>query len=262
MLTTMMMSRRTILRGLGGGAALTLLPRPLAAAVSGPAASAAESTAMPVVVALFTSQGCSSCPPADALLHELAERPDVLALSLPVDYWDYLGWKDTLASPSNTRRQKTYAANMGARTVYTPQMVINGMEDVVGSRRGEVTGAIEAQQSRPPSEVVPVSLTQDGNSVQISVGANPLIGNVEATLWMVYFEDQATVEIKRGENRGRELSYTNVVRDMVPIGMWKGEPLHMEVAMESLASPGYDGCALILQTDGQGPILGAAKLDM
>ncbi|MDF1687554.1 MAG: DUF1223 domain-containing protein [Parvibaculaceae bacterium] len=228
-----------------------------------PTAHAAESRAMsPVVVELFTSQGCSSCPPADAYMNDLSQREDVLALSLPVDYWDYLGWKDTLASPAHTNRQRAYQKALGTRNVYTPQMVINGQAHAVGSRRPLVEEAIAEQRT---SRTTPPSMHFDkqGDILELKVGASALPHDQKhATLWLVRYNKETPVTIERGENRGKAITYVNVVREMMPIGMWTGKAVTIDIPIDSLMAQGYDGCAAILQADGQGPILAAAELNL
>lgn len=234
-------------------AATLLLTSPLSAQAAEPGA------ARPIVVELFTSQGCSSCPPADAYLQELAKRDDVLALSFPVNIWDYLGWQDTLAAPANVERQRGYVARLGGRSVYTPQMVIDGVEDAVGSRIGHVERAIELR-AETKTDDVPITFASDADTLQLTVGASSKRRN--ATLWLVRYTDATSVSIEAGENRGRSITYANVVREMVPIAMWHGEEVSLELPKVALMSQGYDGCAAILQEDGFGPIFGVARLDM
>lgn len=248
----MTQSRRSTLKMLAGGTAAALLPWPRLAA--------AEITAKtPVVVELFTSQGCSSCPPADAYLRELSQREDVLALSLPVDYWDYLGWKDTFASPAYTRRQKAYAEALGLRNVYTPQMVIGGMRDAVGSQQSTVEAAIQTCRENLAQTAVPVTFRTKKGMLCVEAAA----GHARpATLWLVTYQKTGTVDIRRGENKGKELTYTNIVRDMMPLSSWKGDALKIDLPAKSLAATGYDGCAVLLQEEDQGRILGAARFEM
>ena len=216
----------------------------------------------PIVVELFTSQGCSSCPPADAFMKDLSQREGVLALSLPVDYWDYLGWKDTLASPANANRQRAYQNGLGTRNVYTPQMVINGTAHAVGSRRTLVDQAIAAQRKAETTSPQMHFEKKDG-IVELNVSASAMPKDQKhATLWLVRYNKETPVDIKRGENRGKTVTYVNVVREMMPIGMWTGEEVTIDIPMDSLMAQGYDGCAAILQADGQGPILAAAELDL
>ncbi|MEE8505172.1 MAG: DUF1223 domain-containing protein, partial [Kiloniellales bacterium] len=173
----------------------------------GAAAQDAPATRPAVVVELFTSQGCSSCPPADALLGELAGRPDVIALSLHVDYWDYIGWKDPFGSPMNTARQRRYVEELGLRYVYTPQMIIDGRINAVGSRRDEVLDAIErAGRERAGFDIRFVE--SGGGKVVIPAGHAPENG---ATVWLAVYDRSHETEIKRGENAGRKLRNTNVV---------------------------------------------------
>jgi hypothetical protein len=215
----------------------------------------------PVVVELFTSQGCSSCPPADEYLGELTKRKDVIALTFPVDYWDYLGWKDTLASPANTKRQHNYAARRGSRQVYTPQMVIDGRVDAVGSRRSQVEAEIDKLQRSKTGEWVPVKVVTKGDAVMVSAPGRESSQAQSATLWLALFTEKATVDIRRGENTGREITYHNVVRQMMPIGRWSGKPVSIDLPKSDIMGQGYDGCAVILQTNGMGPIIGAALID-
>lgn len=242
---------RTTLAAISAAAALWFATGPAAEAASQPQ----------VVVELFTSQGCSSCPPADAYLGELVEREGVIALTFPVDYWDYLGWKDTLASPANTVRQRNYAARRGDRQVYTPQMVIDGQVDAVGSRRAQVEAVIARFRSDKEREWVPVTVMTRGDSVMVSAAAHESSRDQSATLWLALFTAKATVDIRRGENTGREITYHNVVRQMMPIGKWTGEPVSIELPKSDIMGQGYDGCAVLLQTNGMGPIIGAALID-
>ena len=212
------------------------------------------------VVELFTSQGCSSCPPADRVLRDLSRENDVLALAWHVDYWDYLGWKDTFANPENTRRQQAYAASLGKSGVYTPQAIINGRKDVVGSRGLAVREVMQTMRSRNLAPTVPISAAVSNGMLKVSVDATEAAA--DTTLWMVYYTDEVKVEVLRGENAGRELGYANVVRDIEMIGMVKDRMLQTEFRLKGLGQRGYDSCALILQKtndDGSpGPIVGAA----
>ena len=215
--------------------------------------------ANPILVELFTSQGCSSCPPADAFLHELAERDDVIALSLPVDYWDYLGWKDTLAMPAFTQRQQAYAKQLHLRGVYTPQMIIDGVTDAVGSRRRHVERAIELRAEMIGTRRVPITAIDQGAAITIHIGAGEPPKH-EATLWLARYNRRMPIDITRGENAGKTVIYTNVVRELTPIGMWNGAALELRLPKSSLRAQGYDGAAIILQDDDTGPVLGATRL--
>ena len=210
------------------------------------------------VIELFTSQGCSSCPPADLVLAELAKDPDIVALSLPVDYWDYLGWKDTLALAAFSHRQRIYAGVRGDRQIYTPQAVVNGTAPYVGSDRGQIEGAIAA--TGRPALPVPVSVSETGPTMTIDVGALPEKASGE--IWVVPVMKAREVAIGRGENSGRSLIYTNVVRGLVRVGAWAGTPVRVQVPLEKARSPGADAYVVLLQASDQarpGRILGAAK---
>ena len=211
----------------------------------------------PLVVELYTSQGCSSCPPADALLGQLSTRKDLLALSLPVTYWDMLGWRDTLASDANTKRQKAYAKELGRGGVYTPEMIIDGASDVVGSREQAVQSAIAARASDMPS--VPVELDANHQQVHIVIGPAPDRGAHEGTIWMLAILPQATVSIGDGENSGRTITYHNVVREIRAVGLWKGVPVSLNLPRAE-AGPPHAGIAVLVQQGGYGRVLGAAIL--
>jgi hypothetical protein len=216
----------------------------------------------PVVVELFTSQGCSSCPPADALLAKLAKRPDVIAMSLPVTYWDMLGWKDTLASDANTRRQKAYAAQMGHGAVYTPQVIVDGVSDVVGSREAQVQAAIDANARNGDGDDVPVSLHETKQELQIGIGASQDRGaKTPATVWLFHLRGQATVAIGGGENDGRTMTYRNVVGDLKAVGQWKGEALSIELPRSEMEGLPHDAVAVVVQHGGYGHIMGSAMLN-
>ncbi len=211
-----------------------------------------------IVVELYTSQGCSSCPPADAVLGRLADRKDLLALSLPVTYWDMLGWKDTLANEANTHRQKSYAMTLGHGGVYTPQMIVDGASDVVGSRETTVDAAFAAR--RADMMAVPVLLQATKSEIHIAVGPGDAHPNSTATIWLFHILSKATVEIAGGENGGRTLTYRNVVRDVKAVGMWKGPAVSLDLPRSELASAPHDAIAVVIQQGGYGRIIGAALL--
>lgn len=211
------------------------------------------------VVELFTSQGCSSCPPADELLQSYANDPNVIALSFPVDYWDYLGWKDTLASPRNSERQRAYAKARGDGAIYTPQVVVNGMEHVNGSHKAAIDGAIEQTNKKLEPEHIPLWFWQERNTLNIATGVVP--GNrpiKEATIWLGVVQTKATVDIKRGENAGKELVYTNVVRELTPIGLWKGQPVKIQIPRTAVMLAETQKSVVIIQEGKAGPIIAAA----
>ncbi|MEJ0068911.1 MAG: DUF1223 domain-containing protein [Pseudomonadota bacterium] len=208
--------------------------------------------ARPILVELFTSQGCSSCPPADALLGELARRDDVLPLAFHVDYWDRLGWKDPYSSAAATQRQRAYARQLDSATVYTPQMVVDGRTDVVGSYRNQVLGAID--QARAAAAVaVPVELAAQADGLRVRIGGGPALR--PATLWLVGFDRHHVTQIGAGENGGRSLAEWNIVRGFEPLGDWQGTPVETNVPAVKLA--GYERVAVVLQEAG-GRVLGAA----
>ncbi|MCQ0989561.1 DUF1223 domain-containing protein [Jiella marina] len=200
------------------------------------------------VVELFTSQGCSSCPPADAVLEDLASRPDVLALGFHVDYWDRLGWKDTLGDPAYSARQRAYAVRRGDGRVYTPQAVVDGGGHTVGSSPGAI--------SRLMGSPLAVDIRIDAKAGTVAVGK----GRGSGTLWRVDFTRSSDVAIHRGENRGRTVSYAHAVRGMTALGRWDGRAARFDLGRCG-AAKGADDCAVILQAGSPGapgPILGAA----
>ncbi len=230
----------------------------LCCAVPSYAGDAAQPTG---VVELFTSQGCNSCPPADAVLNDLSHDSSVIALGYHVDYWDYLGWKDTLGSAKNTERQYRYGKSFGSRSVYTPQAVINGRAHVNGANRGAVLGEL-AKLSETGGFPVGISVSQAGDSVVIEAGAAPAGGAVDAHLILVYFDPERPVVIQRGENKGKTITYVNPVTDFQTAGMWHGSAARFEFPQSEIDRKG--GCAVLLQSVRAGglpgPILGAAVI--
>jgi hypothetical protein len=216
------------------------------------------------VVELFTSQGCSSCPPADAVLAELSRQPDLIALSFPVDYWDYLGWKDTLAQAAFTARQKAYAQARSDRQVYTPQMIVNGIQPCVGSDRARIEKSIRTATAGLPSLPVSVAAVERDGVVTVTVSeAAQSVTPQKAEVWLLPVIRSQMVPIGRGENRGRTITYANVVRSLNRLGDWSGGATQFKIPME-VARKGADGYVVILQTtEGTTPstILGAAKSD-
>jgi len=209
----------------------------------------------PVVVELFTSEGCSSCPPADALLGELAQRPDIVALAFHVDYWDYIGWKDPYGSPLATQRQHDYAAALRLHMVYTPQMVVDGRTDVVGSERGDVAAAIDKAVAQPK---LAVAIEKDGSGYRVVIpAADAESAGGPATVWLALFDSERETRVARGENGGRTLKEYNIVREWRQIGTWKGDALTLPIDA-AMDDPNRNGCAVIVQSGPVGPILGAA----
>jgi hypothetical protein len=216
-------------------------------------------TPVRAVIELFTSQGCSSCPPADALLKTYAQDPSIIALSLPVDYWDYLGWKDTFASPRNSDRQRSYAKARGDGAIYTPQAVINGVAHANGSSRSEIESAIDETTKRSALQKVPIRFWQESNTMNIAVGAATAGQDVrEATIWLGVVQTAGTVDIKKGENSGQSLVYTNVVRDITPIGLWKGQALKIQIPRGAVMLAETQKSVVLIQEGRSGPIVGAA----
>ncbi len=214
------------------------------------------------VVELFTSQGCSSCPPADKILGELAQDPTVVALTMPIDYWDYLGWKDTLADARFSKRQKAYSRMRGDRDVYTPQMIVNGERHLIGSDRAAIDDAMRDTKRANGVMSVPVSMTVAGKQLDITVTAtSPEHAARRGEIWICAISRAVPIAIARGENRGREIVYHNVVRNWLKVGDWSGETASWSVPMENIARDGVDAAAVYVQ-DGTrerpGAMLGAA----
>lgn len=213
------------------------------------------------VIELFTSQGCSSCPPADALLADLARQSDIVALSFPVDYWDYLGWKDTLAQPIFTARQKAYAESRSDRQVYTPQIIVNGMKHCIGSDRARIEKSIQTTTEGRMALPVEIALKEQNGTVTITVEETSHTKQRRGEVWVLPVMRTQTVPIGRGENRGKTVTYANVVRGMKNVGQWKGGPAHFEIPLKS-ARGEADGYVVLLQAaedSKPGAILGAAK---
>jgi hypothetical protein len=214
----------------------------------------AATVSAPVVVELFTSQGCSSCPPADAYLGELAKRKDIIALSLHVDYWNRLGWTDPFSLPETTRRQSDYAAALRTNHVYTPQVVVDGAAHAVGSRKPEVEALITSARGVRKLNVE-VRDSADGVAVTIPGGEG-----APASVWMALFDAQQTTRIATGENGGRALAYHNVVRRLAKIGEWKGAAVRLAAPVGEAERRERAGCVVIVQEGHAGPVLGAALL--
>lgn len=216
------------------------------------------------VLELFTSQGCSSCPPADKLFGEMAGKGDIVALAYHVDYWDYLGWRDTLAKPENVARQRDYMRTFGSRSVYTPQAVVNGRTHMNGSDRGAIEAALEAPADGIQGLPVPVSVSRTGDSLVIEVGEGGKISG-KAHVVLVYYDAVTPIAIDKGENEGRTLAYWNAVNDIQTAGIWHGKAARFEMPLSEITKKGAGGCAVLLQSVGKdgllGPILGAAAID-
>ena len=210
------------------------------------------------VVELFTSQGCSSCPPADRVLGELSQDPSVIALSLPIDYWDYLGWKDTLADSRFSARQKAYSHARGDRGVYTPQAVVNGTTNVLGSDRAGIENATKRTQNNDGVMSVPVTMTKSGGQIKVSVAEG---SGRSGEIWICAVSKAVPITISRGENRGQQITYHNVVRNVLKVGDWNGKAGSWTVPLENITRDGVDAAAVYVQDgnrDKPGPMLGAA----
>jgi hypothetical protein len=211
-------------------------------------------SAPPIVVELFTSQGCASCPPADVVLGELKTRQDVLPLSFHVTYWDRLGWPDTFGLEASTTRQRSYADLLDKGGLYTPQMVIGGRVDVVGSQRRRVREAIDLLAThREPG--LPIAIEDS----LLRLGAGP---SGEATIWLFGIDRKHDVWIHRGENRGRVIRYHNVVREVISLGRWSGDALEVALPLQRLAADGRDTAAVVVQRPRTGEILAAGQVDL
>jgi hypothetical protein len=242
-----------MIRAISAFIGIVLLATVSAAAQAGDTGDKAKKS--PVVVELFTSQGCSSCPPAEALLGELANRPDVIALEFHVDYWDYIGWKDAFAKPDFTERQRAYVRSLKGRYSYTPQMVIDGQTHVVGSHRDEVEFLIRKYRDME-TDGPAVAMKRKGETLDVSVGSAKAGGTYDVVL--VTFDKPHVTEVRRGENRGRKLTNANVVREIKSIGTWSGKAKSFDVPLAGMDGDG--GCAVLVQKRGPGPVVAAAKM--
>jgi hypothetical protein len=225
------------------------------------AGAAAQTTSAKIVLELFTSQGCSSCPPADALLESYTRRDDVIALSVPVDYWDRLGWKDTFASRDHTNRQRDYASARGDGQVYTPQVVISGRSHVVGSSRSAIDGAIAAAKVALRDSQVPLRVHFEDGTLVVQVGRAPAGAAVsDARLLLAVVQDAGTVSIRRGENANRTVAYRNIVRSLKTMGAWAGTPSTLRVAKSEFSIADTQSLVVLLQNGAGGPIMNAAQI--
>jgi hypothetical protein len=237
-----------------------LLPAAIAAMLVAAPAAGAEIRANPkAVVELFTSQGCSSCPKADAMFTELGKRSDLIALAWHVDYWDYIGWPDTFGAKANSDRQRAYAQSRGSSRIYTPQLIVNGTADVVGSRDKEVTGAIGAAALG-----LPVAVELKADMLEVTIDAKT--GASDAMVWLVTFKDHSEVMIERGENAGKTFDYTQIVTGRQMLGMWDARlGTHLKLPLSALTANGSNGAAILVQSEKDGlpgPILGAASIQL
>jgi hypothetical protein len=228
----------------------------LAGGIAAPRLARADVPGVPVLIELFTSQGCSSCPPADSLAGELARDPLNFVVSLNVDYWDYLGWHDTLAKPEYSKRQFDYGKSRGDMQVYTPQMVMNGHYHAVGSRPSDVQKFIS--ECREEGLKAKLRLSFDDKEVKAEIAPDANFAG-EATLWLMAVEPEVEAVIERGENAGKTVTYYNVVRNMVPAALWKGEAYHGEWMRTAVIPPECRSCIAVLQKDKTGQVIGLAR---
>ncbi|MCY4303099.1 MAG: DUF1223 domain-containing protein [Aestuariivita sp.] len=208
----------------------------------------------PVVVELFTSQGCSSCPPADYILHHLAQRDDIIALSLHVDYWDYIGWKDQFASPVHSARQRGYAIRAGRHIVFTPEMILNGADSIIGTHAMELNDRI--RQHALPYSGTDIDVSLDGQSLRIRAQTKDELEE-KLSIQVVRYDPERDVFIQRGENAGLKMRYVNVVHSWSTVAYWDGKnELDLEVVLE-----GDDPAVILIQEGDYGEIVAAAKLE-
>jgi hypothetical protein len=198
------------------------------------------------VIELFTSQGCSSCPPADKLLSQFVSDPSLVPISLPIDYWDYLGWKDTLADPRNSARQRAYSRVRGDREVYTPQVVVNGSVHALGSDKDAIEAAIALSRKSGMTLSLPVTIGVADGRVLVSVPGGGE-GHSLAEVWICGLLKAATVAIGRGENRGKTITYHNVARHWVKLGTWNGKSETWNVPIQDFGDEGIDEAAVMVQ---------------
>jgi hypothetical protein len=213
------------------------------------------------VVELFTSQGCSSCPPADKVIGDLSSDPSIIALSMPIDYWDYLGWKDTLADSRFSARQRAYSRMRGDREVYTPQVVVNGSTHVIGSDRAGIENAIGKTDKSTGVMSVPVTMSISGKQINVSVAASKESAAAHGEVWICSVARSVPISIAKGENRGQQITYHNVVRNLLKVGDWNGRSENWTVPIENLTRDGVDGAVVYVQDGSRekpGPMLGAA----
>ena len=219
------------------------------------------------VIELFTSQGCSSCPAADKLAGQLRQDPSVLVLSLPVDYWDYLGWKDTLALHGHTVRQQAYAQSRGDREVYTPQVVVNGVVHALGSDKAAIEKAIDETRAKAQPLTVPVTLNVADGKLTVNVAEAAAAGAGKAEIWLCPYASTIPVTVERGENRGHTLTYYDVVRRWVKLGEFTGkaQSFTLPVADVTKGESSVDHVAVLVQREPEGKpglMLGAAATSL
>ena len=255
------MKRRRVALSLAETASAVLASAILASAVLTSTDVRAEPRA---VIELFTSQGCSSCPAADKLIAEYSRDPSVIALSLAVDYWDYLGWKDTLALSGHSNRQRAYAKARGDRQVYTPQVVIDGAVHALSSDKVAIERAIRQTREQSSPLVLPVKIEQAGDKLTVTVPASK-DEKGQAEVWLCPIIKSVHVSIGRGENSGHTLTYTNVVRRWIKLGDWTGKAETFDVPVKNIKTGDIDAAAVVVQSGvSSAPklMLGAAQMGL
>ena len=235
---------------------------PLLAIWAWPAVSEEHADAHPVgVVELFTSQGCSSCPRADAAFADIANSEDVVTISYHIDYWNYLGWQDTLGSRENTDRQYAYAKSLGNNNVFTPQIVLNGLQDAKSTNPQVIRANLRKLMESGQGVSIPVDADVTPEEMTITIGAGP----GKADVVIAYFKKMTSVEISRGENVGKKITYRNAVTKLETVGMWDGKAMTIKLPASLISKRSQDGCAVLLQAhDGEGNpgrIFGAAMME-
>lgn len=212
------------------------------------------------VVELFTSQGCSSCPPADAVFESYVKRPDVVALSYSVDYWDYLGWRDTFGRAENSERQRNYARVRGDGAVYTPQVVVNGLTHMNGASQSRIDSNINSLRQKLTSNAAELSLNEAGGRVIVSARYNGPDYKGDVILWLVRVQDVGKVAIRRGENQGRSIKYHNIVLAVDQVASLVGDKVEVALDRQKLMPASGKHSVLLLQVGAAGPVLGAVEL--
>jgi len=214
----------------------------------------------PVVVELYTSQGCSSCPPADSYLGDLAKRRDVLALALHVDYWDYIGWKDQFADPAYVGRQRAYAMTLGHHMVYTPQVVVAGAVDAQGADRAFIEQKIREAKAR--QRMYPLEVARDPQTGQVLLQLPEAPLPVPATIWLVTYQYKDQAEVGRGENSGRTLDSFNTVRSLQKVAVWNGHAATVPLQLDDKAKAARpNACAIVANLADYGPVVAAVAFD-
>lgn len=211
------------------------------------------------VVELFTSQGCSSCPPADVLLEKYVKAPNVVALSYSVDYWDYLGWRDTYGSRENSDRQRNYARTRGDGSVYTPQAIVNGLDHMNGASQYKINTTIQQTKQKLNSKLIKLNVTEEANN-KVRIWSDSSASSKGVILWMVWVKDKADVAIRRGENRGRTIAYHNIVLGVEKAAEFGKNGVELTVDRSKVMPKDGKHCVFIAQVGASGPVLGAVEI--